>query len=140
MSDKHHFLLQRVQPAMVGLIDGSLSTLAPIFDTDSVLITGAGNIHLDTESIDLALRGHPKRVRLVRVRSPVLVRGTLAHSKVGIQMSDSVAQTAEAVALGVLLTPLASVLAFVDPGLAKDADCASLLAAAKSLDNGSPAR
>jgi VIT1/CCC1 family predicted Fe2+/Mn2+ transporter len=26
-----HFLLQRVQPAMVGLIDGSLSTLAPIF-------------------------------------------------------------------------------------------------------------
>jgi VIT1/CCC1 family predicted Fe2+/Mn2+ transporter len=29
--DEHHFLLQRVQPAMVGLIDGSLSTLAPIF-------------------------------------------------------------------------------------------------------------
>ena len=31
MPDDHHFLLQRVQPAMVGLIDGSLSTLAPIF-------------------------------------------------------------------------------------------------------------
>lgn len=31
MSDRHSFLLQRVQPAMVGLIDGSLSTLAPIF-------------------------------------------------------------------------------------------------------------
>ena len=31
MSNEHHFLLQRVQPAMVGLIDGSLSTLAPIF-------------------------------------------------------------------------------------------------------------
>src|SRR5262249_11996350 len=30
-SDHHAFLLQRVQPAMVGLIDGSLSTLAPIF-------------------------------------------------------------------------------------------------------------
>jgi VIT1/CCC1 family predicted Fe2+/Mn2+ transporter len=29
--DEHHFLLQRVQPAMVGLIDGSLATLAPIF-------------------------------------------------------------------------------------------------------------
>src|SRR5438128_3033388 len=28
---EHTFLLQRVQPAMVGLIDGSLSTLAPIF-------------------------------------------------------------------------------------------------------------
>jgi len=31
MADEHAYLLQRVQPAMVGLIDGSLSTLAPIF-------------------------------------------------------------------------------------------------------------
>jgi len=32
VTDKEHaFLLQRVQPAMIGLIDGSLSTLAPIF-------------------------------------------------------------------------------------------------------------
>src|ERR1700760_4463063 len=31
MVDEPDFLLQRVQPAMVGLIDGSLSTLAPIF-------------------------------------------------------------------------------------------------------------
>src|SRR5918912_2654743 len=31
MPEEHSFLLQRVQPAMVGLIDGSLSTLAPIF-------------------------------------------------------------------------------------------------------------
>jgi erythrin-vacuolar iron transport family protein len=31
MNDQHQFLLQRVQPAMVGLVDGSLSTLAPIF-------------------------------------------------------------------------------------------------------------
>ena len=32
MTDERHvFLLQRAQPAMVGLVDGSLSTLAPIF-------------------------------------------------------------------------------------------------------------
>src|SRR5919197_137856 len=31
MMSGESFLLQRVQPAMVGLIDGSLSTLAPIF-------------------------------------------------------------------------------------------------------------
>jgi erythrin-vacuolar iron transport family protein len=31
MAVETSFLLQRVQPAMVGLIDGSLSTLAPIF-------------------------------------------------------------------------------------------------------------
>jgi erythrin-vacuolar iron transport family protein len=31
MTQEHRFLLQRIQPLMVGLIDGSLSTLAPIF-------------------------------------------------------------------------------------------------------------
>jgi erythrin-vacuolar iron transport family protein len=31
LSDQRTFLLQRAQPAMAGLIDGSLSTLAPIF-------------------------------------------------------------------------------------------------------------
>lgn len=31
MAEEHAFLLQRVQPAMVGLVDGSLATLAPIF-------------------------------------------------------------------------------------------------------------
>src|SRR5438045_4527183 len=31
MSPNQQFLLQRVQPALTGLIDGSLSTLAPIF-------------------------------------------------------------------------------------------------------------
>ena len=30
-SSERSFLLQRVQPAMAGLMDGSLSTLAPIF-------------------------------------------------------------------------------------------------------------
>jgi VIT1/CCC1 family predicted Fe2+/Mn2+ transporter len=31
VTERQAFLLQRVQPAMTGLIDGSLSTLAPIF-------------------------------------------------------------------------------------------------------------
>jgi VIT1/CCC1 family predicted Fe2+/Mn2+ transporter len=31
VSDDHTFLLQRLQPAMIGLVDGSLATLAPIF-------------------------------------------------------------------------------------------------------------
>jgi hypothetical protein len=37
------------------------------------------------------------------------------------------------VALGVLLTPLASALAFVDPGLSKDADCGALMTENKTL-------
>ncbi|HKH40391.1 MAG TPA: hypothetical protein VKA41_00895 [Solirubrobacterales bacterium] len=32
-ADEERFMLQRVQPALVGLIDGTVSTLAPIFAT-----------------------------------------------------------------------------------------------------------
>ncbi len=32
-ADEERFMLQRVQPALIGLIDGTVSTLAPIFAT-----------------------------------------------------------------------------------------------------------
>lgn len=110
---------------------GTVTSESVVVDTDPVLITGNGEIHLDSETLDLAVRGRPKSWRLVRLRSPVLIRGTLKHPSIGIEARNSLAQAGEAVALGVLLTPLAAVLAFVDPGLAKDADCAALLAEAK---------
>jgi AsmA family protein len=114
------------------LHDGTATAESLVVDTDTVLITGKGEIHLDAESIDLAVRGRPKGWRLVRLRSPVLIRGTLKHPSVGIDARNSLVQAGEAVALGVALTPLASLLAFVDPGLAKDADCAALLDEAKT--------
>jgi uncharacterized protein involved in outer membrane biogenesis len=119
--------------------DGTLDSQSLVLDTDPVLITGGGSIAMDSEALDLTLRGHPKKVRLVRIRSPILVHGTLAHPKLGIKVRNSVGQAAEAVALGVILTPLASVLALVDPGLAKDTDCAALLDSAKNLETPAPA-
>jgi uncharacterized protein involved in outer membrane biogenesis len=113
--------------------DGTLTAQSLVVDTDPVLITGEGAIHLDAESLDLTLRGHPKGLRL-RLRSSVLIQGTLAQPTMGIQARPAVVQTVAAVALGVVLTPLASVLAFVDPGLTKDADCAALLNTAKTLE------
>ncbi len=106
--------------------DGTLTAQSLVLDTDPVLIIGNGQIHLDTETIDMAVRGHPKSLRLFRLRSPVLVRGTLSHPSIDIQARNSAAQTTEA-ALDLVLSPLAEALGFVDSGLAKDADCAALL-------------
>jgi uncharacterized protein involved in outer membrane biogenesis len=118
--------------------DGALAAQTLVLDAEQVLIVGEGNIHMDSEAIDLNLSGHPKRLGF-RVRSPVLVRGTLSHPSLAIQPRDAGAQVAAAVALGVLLTPLASALAFVDPGLSKDADCGALMTADKTLHQGEPA-
>ena len=103
-----------------------------VFDTDKVLITGKGEIDLGTENLDLTLNGQPKKFRFFRIKSSIALDGTLSKPKVGLTPGNTPGQVALATALGVLATPLASVLAFIDPGLAKDADCSSLLAEAQS--------
>ena len=113
--------------------DGTLTAQRLLVDTDRVLITGEGTISLDSEALDLQLMGRPKHPRL-RVRAPLLVRGTLRHPDFRIEAKKTIAQAGGAVALGVLLTPVAAMLAFVDPGLARDSDCGALLAEVQKGD------
>lgn len=110
--------------------DGSLNTTTVYVDTTNVLITGRGKINLGTEAIDLALQGDPKKVRFLRLRSPIALHGTLADPAVGLKADKLAEQAAVATALGVLLTPAAAALAFIDPGLAKDKNCSTVLAQA----------
>jgi AsmA family protein len=109
---------------------GQLNAKMLVMDTTNVLITGGGDINLQTERLDLNLQGKPKKIRLLRLRSPVLVEGTLSKPKVGIDTEKTVLQVGAATVLGTLLSPIGAILAFVDPGLAKNADCAALLAQA----------
>jgi hypothetical protein len=64
------------------------------------------------------------------LRSAVAIRGTLSKPEVRLSGHGLLAQTGIAVALGAVLTPLAAVLAFVNPGLVHEPDCAALLAQA----------
>jgi len=90
--------------------DGTLSAQTLVVDTEPVLITGEGLIRLDTEALDLTLLGHPKSIRILRLRAPVAVRGSLSHPSIDIHAQHPT-------------------LKIVDLGHAKDADCAALLAA-----------
>ena len=111
--------------------DGVLSARTLLLDTDQALITGSGEVHLDTQQLNLTLRGEPKHPGLA-LRAPVTLRGSLKHPMASIAKGGVVAQSGAAVALGVLLSPLASVLAFVSPGLAHDADCEPLVSQAQA--------
>jgi AsmA family protein len=88
--------------------DGTLTAQNLVLDTEPVLIAGEGFVHLDSETFDMVLRGYPKSTRFFQLRSPILIRGTLAHPSVGIQGQDSK-------------------LVLIDRGKAKDTDCESLL-------------
>ena len=110
--------------------NGSLAVKTLFVDTTDVLIQGRGDINLDSEALHLALRGDPKKLRLTRVRAPITIKGTLDHPSIGVDPGKLAEQGAVAAALGTLLTPLASIMAFVDPGLAKNKDCAASMAGA----------
>ena len=108
--------------------EGELVANALTVDTTHVLITGHGHIDLKSENIDMELGGQPKEVRFLRLRTPIKLRGTLTHPQIGVDTGKALEQAGGAAALGALLTPFAAILAFVDGGLAKDANCGALLA------------
>ena len=51
--------------------DGTARADSIMMDTQNVLITGGGKVELGSEKLDLAIQGHPKKFRLVRLRSPI---------------------------------------------------------------------
>ncbi len=99
-----------------------------VIDTGPVLITGQGQVNLGTERMAFKVRGHNKKFRLVRVLLPVKAEGPIRAPKLGVEPGAAVGQGAAAVGLGALVNPLAALLPFIDPGLAKDANCGALLA------------
>lgn len=120
--------------------DGILSLNRFVFDTDVVQVSGEGSVNMKTETLNLRLTGHPKEFRLVRVRGPITIRGPISRPAVGLDPGNAIAQGGLAAGLGILLSPLAALLPFVDPGLAEDANCAALLSQAPVADASRVAR
>jgi len=118
--------------AQFNIKDGLMSAQNITFDTQNVLIRGKGDINLGPEELNLEIKGDPKKIRFTRLRSPIEVKGHLMKPAVGLNVADTVKQGAVAAALGTLMTPLAAIIAFVDPGLAKDQNCAQMIAEADS--------
>jgi len=111
--------------------DGVMTSRQLVIDTDPVRVDGAGGINLKDETIDLRLQGKPKHFQFLRLRAPITLKGPWQHPSIGVEAGAAAAQGGVAVALGVI-NPFAAILAFVDPGLAKDANCAPLLSEAKA--------
>lgn len=110
--------------------DGVMRAGNIVVDTGPVLITGKGAINLGTERMSFEVRGHNKKFRLVRALIPVKAEGPIRAPKLGLEPGGAIAQGAAGVGLGALLNPIAALLPFVDPGLAKDANCGAMLAQA----------
>jgi len=114
--------------AQFGLQTGVAHAQDVAIDTQNLLITGGGQIDLGKEKLDLDIQGHPKKVRLLRLRAPIEIRGEILQPKFRLETGHLLKQGAIGAALGAIATPIAAAIAFVDPGLAKDQNCSQLLA------------
>ncbi len=115
---------------MVGDIAVAKGVATPklfLLDTDDSTLTMEGNIDLASESLGLRMLAHPKDTSLLSLRAPITIGGHFSKPSIGVEGAPLAARAAGAVLLGVIFTPLASLLAFIEPGLQGDSDCATLL-------------
>ena len=121
----------RCMAADMPVKSGTIETNFFVFDTEDSTVTLDGTASLAAERLDMRMRAHPKDVSALTLRTPITITGPFARPNIGVNAGPLAARAAGAVALGTLLTPLAALLAFIEPGLEKDNDCAQLLKDAK---------
>jgi uncharacterized protein involved in outer membrane biogenesis len=119
--------------------NGVMQAKHVVLDTEQVLITGSGEVRFGPEELDLQLKGNPKEFRLVSVDAPIGVGGHLRQPDIRVEAGEAAKQVGIGVALSAIITPIAALFAFVDTGLAEDADCAALLASAQDTEAPPPA-
>lgn len=110
--------------------NGVLNAQTLVLDTGVVVANGQGRVDMRNETMDFKIDGDSKKFRLVRLLSPITIKGSWISPKIGIEPGPAIAQGVIALGLGALLHPLAAIIPFIEPGGAKDADCAGLLAQA----------
>jgi uncharacterized protein involved in outer membrane biogenesis len=118
--------------------NGVLTATQLVFDTEPVLVTGGGQIDLGAERLAFRAQGHPKKFQLVRLLVPVNIEGPIRSPSLRLEKGQAFAQGGIALALGAVLSPLAALLPFVDPGLAKDANCAAMIR--EDVQKGAPVK
>ena len=110
--------------------NGVLNAETLVLDTVVVVANGTGRVDLRNETMDFRIDGDSKKFRLVRLLSPITIKGPWTKPKIGIEAGPAIAQGVIGLGLAALVHPLALVIPFIEPGGAKDADCAGLLARA----------
>lgn len=110
---------------------GTATARTFVIDTTPVLAQGSGTIDLGAETLNLRIDGETKEARLVRLWAPIVVQGPLRSPRVDVDRGEVAAQVGVGGLLGALVNPLAALVAFVDPGLAEDANCGQLISSAR---------
>jgi uncharacterized protein involved in outer membrane biogenesis len=124
-------------------VRGGVAAADPILiDTKKNVILGYGGFSFKSEALDLAVRADAKTFSLFSGQSPVGVEGYFAEPRIDPISGELVTRAGAGIGIAALASPLAGLLAFIDPGDAKAAACGPVLAGARAsaqrTDKGKP--
>jgi uncharacterized protein involved in outer membrane biogenesis len=128
---KHNQVTLRCAVAGFDVKQGVASTDSFVIDTSDTVIQVDGSVDLAQERLDLVTRPYPKDPSPLALRTPLLLKGPLRKPSVRPKAGPLAARVAGAVALGAV-NPALALLALIETGPGKDAECARFLAEAKA--------
>ena len=121
-----------------GVRDGLAQTRYFIADTNDATVHINGAVNLASEKIDLTLKPETKGLRIISLRAPIYVRGSLKQPDVDIDKGVIAMRAGGALALGAIAAPAAALAPLISAGGEGDNQCAALLAAAREKPKAPP--
>ncbi|MBV8625760.1 MAG: AsmA family protein [Herbaspirillum sp.] len=110
--------------ADVVIKDGRADVRRGIVNTDDAVIDISGQVDLAREELALDVQPRARKVRILSLRTPLYVRGTLARPQISASKEGLAARAGAAAALA-LVAPVAAVIPLISPGQALPEDCAA---------------
>ena len=114
--------------------DGIAAADPILIDTRKNVMKGRGGFSFKDESLDLGFRADAKTFSLFSGQSPVRIGGYFASPSIQPITPELLGRAGAGLGLGLLVSPLAAIIAFVDPGDAKAADCGEVLKGHRAKD------
>jgi len=100
-----------------------------VIDTEPMTINVDGSINLANETLDLTIHPHSKGVRVLSLRSPLYLRGTLKHPDAGVEKGPLLARGLGAAVLGAVAAPIAALAALIAPSHDEENACRGVIEA-----------
>jgi uncharacterized protein involved in outer membrane biogenesis len=121
----------KINCAAADLIDnnGVFATRLFAVDTDTALIKVNGKVDLAHEQVDLTVNPESKGLRLLSLRTPLYVRGSLSKPQVGANVGVIAMKGVAALGLGALAAPLAALVPLTALSPNQGVDCRQMLGA-----------
>jgi uncharacterized protein involved in outer membrane biogenesis len=121
---------ERINCAAADLVakDGVWRTRLFFVDAETMRIDVDGSNNLKNETLDLVMHPHSKGIRVLSLRSPLYLRGTLKHPDAGVEKGPLLARGVGAAVLGVVAAPAAALAALVAPSHENENACTGVLA------------